>query len=302
MIHSNQQQGIVLVIVLWFLVLLTVLSTSYSNTMRNETRLTVHLAQSARASALAEAGINRAILELLKPVSEQKWHSDGSVYPYQFDAKPVQIQILSVNGKINLNTARVELLHGLFISAGVLGNEALALVQTILDWRDKDNLVRNNGAEDTDYKNAGVAYGAKDGFFNSVDELLLVQGMTSALYQKIRPALTVHSKAAGVYPPSAPKQVLLAIPGITNAAVDAYMQQRQHPDARPLRTFLGIDSKYINNNQGYIFAITSMAKINHTRVQLEALVSIRRNDAIPYIILAWQQTLRPRQNQSSEAS
>jgi general secretion pathway protein K len=45
------------------------------------------------------------------------------------------------------------------------------LVDAILDWRDEDDLHLVNGAEDPDYKAAGLPYGAKDGPFDSLEEL-----------------------------------------------------------------------------------------------------------------------------------
>lgn len=71
--------------------------------------------------------------------------------------------------------------------------DGLNLLQAILDWRDKDNLVRNHGAEDDDYQQLDYNYGAKDGLFNSLDELQLVMGMTTETYNKLKPALTIHS-------------------------------------------------------------------------------------------------------------
>ncbi len=68
---ANNQKGIALVIVLWMLALLTIMATGYSRMMRTETMLTANLVRSAQANALAEAGINQAIIELFKPVPDK---------------------------------------------------------------------------------------------------------------------------------------------------------------------------------------------------------------------------------------
>lgn len=279
----SEQQGFALVIVLWFLMLLTILGVAHNNLMRTEILLTANMVHSAQAGTLSEAGINQAIFELLKPENEQ--HNRDLTY--QFDGKSVAVQIRAETGKISLNTAHPELLHGLFISTGVSYDKAIALVQSILDWRDRDNLLRSNGAEDPDYKNSGLSYGAKDGYFNSVAELLLVRGMTPEIYRKVLPALTVHSNTAGIYAPAAPQQALLAIPGITASAIDNYLQQRDPNIGAHLS---GIDGKYLTFNPGNIFAITSAATTSKVTVRIEALVSIRRHEHKPYYILAWQQT------------
>ena len=49
------------------------------------------------------------------------------------------------------------------------------------------------GFTDDEYEAAGRNYGAKDGPFDSVEELLQLLGMTPALYQRLAPALTVSA-------------------------------------------------------------------------------------------------------------
>ena len=52
------------------------------------------------------------------------------------------------------------------------------IVDSIQDWRDPDNLHRFNGAEDDYYLSLPTPYRAKNADFESLDELLLVKGMT----------------------------------------------------------------------------------------------------------------------------
>jgi len=196
---SRTQRGIALVIVLWMLALLTILATGYSRMMRTETMLTANLVHSSQAASLAEAGINVAIVELLKPAQEQEWKTDGTSYEYELNNNIITVKIRAESGKIDLNTARTELLYGLLESVNETEEDLLPLLQALLDWRDKNDQVRNHGAEDEYYRNAGLGYGAKDGPFNSLDELLLVKGFTSELYRKIRPALTIYSHQAGIW-------------------------------------------------------------------------------------------------------
>lgn len=290
MINAKKQNGVALVLVLWMLVLLIIMATGYSRMMRTETLLTANMVHSAQAQALAEAGVYQAITELLKPVNEQLWKTDGTNYPYQFGDETTVLQIRAETGKIDLNTASSELLFGLLQSVNIPKEELLSQLQAILDWRDKDKLTRTHGAEDTDYENAGEEYGAKDGPFNSLDELLLVQGMTPELYRKIRPALTIYSHQAGIYPQSAPREALLAIPLMTEETVEEYLVQRvANDDPNKVIPLPGVDSKYLSKGKGSIFSITSEAKINNTRARLDVVVSMRSYNNHPYIILAWHE-------------
>jgi len=161
----------------------------------------------------------------------------------------------------------------------------------ILDWRDKDNLVRNHGAEDDDYQLLDYNYGAKDGLFNSLDELQLVMDMTTATYNKLRPALTIYSHQSGINPISAPKEALLAIPGISEAQVDDFLQTRS--DTVKTQTpapLIGIDSKYLSKSIGRIFTIRSEGIIGETHARLDVVVLMKRHFKKPYAILSWQES------------
>ena len=93
----------------------------------------------------------------------------------------MRIAIRDEGGKIDLNAAPNELLHGLFLSVACAGRDgegvglddrqADALVDAIRDFADEDELQRLNGAEDRDYEDAGLPWGAKDAPFRAVEEL-----------------------------------------------------------------------------------------------------------------------------------
>ena len=154
-----------LVIVLWMLSLLIVLALGYSRMVRTETGLTANLVHFNQARAIAEAGVWQAVSELLKPDAEQQWQTDGRPYSFPFGAGRVKVRIVDEGGKIDLNTAGPELLYGLLNAVELPEKNALRLLQAVLDWRDRDNLARNHGAEDADYHALGYQYGAKDGPF-----------------------------------------------------------------------------------------------------------------------------------------
>ena len=92
----------------------------------------------------------------------------------------------------------------------------------------RDKRRRNPGAEDSDYAHAG--YGAKDGPFNSIEELRLVAGMTNDIFRQIYPALTIHSRQPGIHPLTAPREVLLALPGSDAERIDTFIQNRYNQD------------------------------------------------------------------------
>jgi general secretion pathway protein K len=287
-----RQKGIALVMVLWILALLTVMATGYSHAMRTEIKLTTNLLHSAQSKAVAEAGIWYAVAELLKPQREQAWKSDGSIYTLDFSQDTIKVSIQDEAGKIDLNTAPSEILDGLLRAVNVPEEERLSILQSILDWRDRDNLVRSGGAEDDDYELLDYDYGAKDGPFNTVDELQLVMGVTPSLFKKLKPALTIHSHQPGIRPQVASKEALLAFPGITQEHVAEIIAKRNAlsgPNSRIPVT--GLDSKYLSRNKGFIFTITSEGIHGGSSALIDVVVMVLRNTnlGMPYLIMSWQE-------------
>ena len=305
--HSSnltyRQSGVALVIVLWMLSLLTILAMGYSRMVRVETGLTANMVHSSQAKAIAEAGIWQSISELLKPRVEQQWKTDGTTYSFEFKQGVIKLNIINETGKIDLNTARSELLHGLINSIELPEENSLDLLQSILDWRDKDDLVRNHGAEDSDYRQLDYNYGAKDGPFNTLSELQLVMGMTTDIYNKLLPALTIYSHQPGINPDSAPRAALLAIPGISAAQVDDFIQARSDIiDKQTPAPLIGIDSKYLSKTNGRVFTISSEGIIGETHARLDVVVLMKRNVNKPYAILSWQESSGSRETTSDVAT
>ena len=86
------------------------------------------------------------------------------------------------NGKVNLNAATREALIKVLSASGMEIGEAQDIVaDSILDWIDKDDDHRLNGTETDYYQNLDPPYKAKNDFFDSLDELLKVRGITREL-------------------------------------------------------------------------------------------------------------------------
>ena len=94
---------------------------------------------------------------------------------------------------------------------GVEEERRAALADAIRHWRDADDARGPNGAEDPEYQAEGRTAGAKDGFFNTVAELQQVLGISRRLYERLAPALTVHSRQTRANAKLAPPGVLRAL-------------------------------------------------------------------------------------------
>lgn len=102
------------------------------------------------------------------------------------------------SAKIDLNFGDGSLLRGLFKAAGADDDRATALAAAVEDWRDIDDLLHLNGAEEKEYAGAGLNYGPANKLFESVNELRLVLGMDEKMFACIRGDVTVLAQRASV--------------------------------------------------------------------------------------------------------
>jgi general secretion pathway protein K len=223
----SRERGVALVLVMWVAVLLTVIASSFIVERRTEMLVVRNSVSMARAEAIANAGVQRAVFEMYRADnSPDAWKRDGVVHDWSFDAVPVKVEIRDESAKIDINTGSDALLRGLFLSQGLADDEAARIVDAILDWRDPDSFRRPNGAEEPEYRAAGLSYGPANAPFQAIEELQLVLGMRPELYRRIAPMITVFSRQAGINPQLASREVLLALPGITSDVVDEYLSRR----------------------------------------------------------------------------
>jgi general secretion pathway protein K len=228
MMSRRRQQGVALVLVVWVAILLTVIASSFIVERRTETLIVRNSVSMARAEAIADAGVQRAVFELYRTdKSPDAWKRDGTTQNWSFDGVPVKVEIRDESAKIDINTAVDPLLRGMLLSVGLPDDEATSLLDAILDWRDPDSLRRPNGAEEPEYRAAGLSYRPANAPFQAIEEIQLVLGMRPEIYRRIAPMITVFSRQPGVNAQLASREVLLAIPGLTSDIVDAYLARRE---------------------------------------------------------------------------
>jgi general secretion pathway protein K len=267
-----------LVLVLWLVVLLSVLASGHTRNAHAETQLASGHINTAKARALAEAGAHRAILDLLMPSAERRWSVDGTLRSFEFDGHRISIAIRDATGLVDLNSASPDLLAALISTADPDETSQRRIVDAILDWRDADDLTHLHGAEDGDYRAAGLTWSARDGDFASVDELLYVKGMTRAIFDRISPYLTVYSERSGVNLEYAPPFLASALTGQETEATEE-RATRRNPTA--------------GQRGGGSFHIHVGASVgDRTTFSLETVVRLFSEPERPFAVLYWREAMR----------
>lgn len=185
---------------LWIITILSVVVLEFSFAMRTEVHITKNFQEELQLYAMAEGGIQRAITELVYkhdpkvqemrktlnpneiPPDKREWLTDGRDYKLSFDQGACEVRIIGEGGKVNINLVSETMLRKITTNVGVKIEARDTVVDSILDWRDPNDLYRANGAENDYYRSLKEPYDCKNGPLDAIEELLLVKGVTPDLF------------------------------------------------------------------------------------------------------------------------
>jgi len=212
----RRERGIALMLVLWVLTLLSIMVFEFSYTMRIEATIAKNFKEGEKSYYLAQAGINRAIIEIVKTKSTVKksdeskksmvgdeekgeteeeeeeskeWKPSAQPYTFPFEDGECEVKIGDEGGRYNINEIakkaqrnRKLLTDILEEGCGLEEEERDIIADSIIDWVDKDHNYLLNGAEDDYYESLEDPYECRDGDFVITEELLLVRGVTEEIF------------------------------------------------------------------------------------------------------------------------
>ncbi len=197
----HSESGIALLLVLLFVVLLSAIVVEFTYEMRIEAVITRNQTDKALAEIAAKSATAVGMALLQQDLDNLDGASGGSFdaftdvwaagMPYQeINDGVMRCTITDEYGKLNVNALfrgngrgepnpAVEMvLRKLFEIRGLSQDP----VDAIMDWIDPDDEPRPTGAELEYYSSLGVPYGCKNAPMDSVEELLLVRGITPEVF------------------------------------------------------------------------------------------------------------------------
>lgn len=298
------QRGIALILALWLTVMLTVIASGFAFSMRSEALAARNMISMAQARAAANGAIERTVFELSRIATPDTWKRDGVAHDWKDGDVAITASATDESALIDINAANEVLLRSLFINVGGADPDLAAhITDAIQDWRDADDLKRPNGAEEADYRAAGLKYKPSNGPFETVTELARVMGVTPAIYARVADGLTVHSGQAGINPLTASRQVLLALPNATPENVDAYLTARAAalkanqpvPPFPPAQAFTA--------GAGPRWRVRAVATMpDGVTFAREAVVSPSGDPRRPLVALAWLDQITPLPSGAADAA
>jgi general secretion pathway protein K len=291
-VKTQPSRGVALIIVLWVITLLSVIALSFANTMRTDVNIVSNSLATVKAQTLADAAIERAIFELYKPQNiDGRWNADGSSREWLYRDINVNVTMQDETGKIDINRVNEQLLRGLFKSQGLVDDDAARLVDAIGDWKDTDSQRRPRGAEAGEYTAAGLNYGPGNAPFQSIEEVKLVLGMTPELYSRIAPLITVYSGVPGINEQVATRDVLRALPNVSDELIDEYLSRRDlaRANRQPIPTFPQNLFRSVSNNFTPTRIRTDVTFADGNRFIREVVVRRYNDGKRPYAFLSWKE-------------
>ena len=318
-VRFANQRGVALIIVLWIFIFLFVVAFDFSASVREEAAATHRFSDETQGYYLALAGFQRGLYNFIQqagggnPQTDIKQNDlfDGTWREEKLGSGMFRVRLVDEGGKINLNRVDEQILRRVFTNLGMEDSAADILVDSIMDWRDPDDLHRTNGAESDYYGSLSPAYSAKNGPLDSVEDLLWIRGMTPAMFYGtvndgnpqveraprvgLRDVFTIDSPIDRVNLRTATAEVIHALTGIAMERCRSFVEERKRLADKTLNDLLpllGIGSgdpalqTFIFTNPSVI-AVDAEGRPQDSRVARRVKGVVRLGGAQGFEILRW---------------
>jgi general secretion pathway protein K len=275
----RNDRGVALIIVLWIFIFLFVVAFEFSTAAREEAGAAYRFNEETEGYYLAVAAFERGLYDLFnrqtgagpQPQAQKDDPLDGAWREETLGSGVFRVRFVDEGGKININRVNDETLRRVFTHLGLDAARRDVLVDSIMDWRDADDLHRANGAENDYYASLSPAYAAKNGLLDTVEDLLWIKGMTRELFYgqpetgepgskpgiPLRDLFTVDSPIDRVNLRTASAEVIHALTGIALERCRAFAEERRKLSDKTLGDLLPLLGIGANDAAMQMFIFTN---------------------------------------------
>lgn len=216
--------GAALLLALWALFLLSAVVISWALDIDSQLSISGSANRILEAEAMACSGAEVALHPAIKMTSPNLKRQLN-------DRQSYEAHLTGEGGRLNLNwlvagenPVRLEILRKYLEIKGIDLNERDQMIDCLLDWVDPDNLVRLNGAEESpDYHPA-------NSLLTRIEQVKKIKGWNAITNIPGWDNDFTLNSSGPVDISWASREVLLALPGMTEPLVDAFLQIRRGPD------------------------------------------------------------------------
>jgi len=236
----RRQHGFVLPLALWILAAVAIAAGVFAERMMaalDLARLSQQRVQSlidmssTRAEILFRLGTTPMSVYGLGPAPGQAIALDDR--PYRGEGQDL-LRLQDDRGLLNLNLAGEDSLHRLLGALGVPYPRRNRLIDTFNDYIDEDDFKRLNGAEARDYDAAGLTRPRNEKLVTPYDPINILgwRDFPQLWQNGGLPELAVTGTSVGLNPNTAPWQVLITLPGMTEETAKRIITLRRQTPIR----------------------------------------------------------------------
>jgi general secretion pathway protein K len=249
----SYNKGMVLIFSLWVLGILTILAVSVAAGIRQKIFLAARLDQRSRMNYMLQAAVKKTAGFIHQQMEESSFSYTPAVkmnlhnnthelsqiilghdqayimLPSSENDASMRYGVVDEESKINLNKTDPFVLTNLLIRVlGLKDEEADKLARALLDWRQSTESELTGFYSEDYYANLQYPYPKKSADYETLDEMLLVKGMTQQRYDKLINYVTIYGDGI-VNINTASREVLISL-GLEEALVDKILSVRHGRD------------------------------------------------------------------------
>jgi general secretion pathway protein K len=297
--HIKKAEGIALIQVLIISIILTMLGIYINQTVRSQIGTVTLMKDAFELNLLLENSEAELLHALLTETPYRKIDSDDALQQqWNFHGKPFLLNenttviIQDLSGLLSLNIMDNTIARKLFEELGFSGHEVRTFLDSLADWKDKDDLKRLNGAE-THYYSSINQSGPRNNFLQTLSEVESIkQGdlLTHEQWKRYFTAVVVSN----FNPLNAPNTILKAF--LNNDI--AYKDVLQQREAGTLTSYSFYQATSIERGEFVTFStgrqlkVTLLVKGQKNKLSKEFIVDLRPSSfSRPIVIsqLTWNQ-------------
>ncbi len=260
-----RQHGMVLIAVLWMVAALSILVTGVTRSVREEVRTLTLARQSVEGMALGDAAIQLVLQEMVS----RPGNAFVSLVQVQtvYRGVAMQVQVVPLNGLIDLNSAPEALLASLYsVSGGLPLESASTLAQATVQARQQKD---TRGLQKR---------------FEAPEDLLQIQGMNYPLYARLSGLVTTDLSSTGKVNPLAAPLGVLTVLAAGNAEVASRIAQSRSAGKVAVDT-TALSAAFVQNTSVMRFRLQARVPLADgawLNVSRSVDLNARERDGVPW--------------------
>lgn len=231
--RRSGRDGFVLIAVLSVLALLSAMVVVALGMSRDSVDAALLTGFETRRAAIVQSGLSLAAYELFQ-LGLPPERLNGQ--QFRFNEGTIVLSATTDTAKVDLNASGRDLLAAAYKAAGLVTLSPQRFADRVIDWRDADDKIGDEGAEAQDYSEAQRNDGPRNGPFRNVDDLRGVLGVSRGDVEMLREFVTIHNPRGRLNAYAAPGAILAALPKMAPETVEQVLDVRKNHSAATSET------------------------------------------------------------------